>query len=264
MDRPRNEQQVGFNLSGEAVPVRTFIAVAERLADLLKEVEVAVAGQQGLEWLISDLRTGSANLAIVPVAQTHTSADGADLIIAAVMEGLAEVEAAAQRPSHFTNEALRYAKSLANAANGDGNRLSIFGGGQAEHRQVAISQRLAAHVDEIIGPASVALGSLEGRLEALTVHDAIAFSIYDSITNRRIMCRCNRETLDLAMKHFEKRVSVSGEIRFNARGEATSMKVDEVRPLRTGPLPQAKDIRGLFSDYQIDGDEWSKFVREKW
>ena len=33
---------------------------------------------------------------------------------------------------------------------------------------------------------------------------------------------------------------------------------------RTNPLPQAKDILGLFADHKIDTDEWSKFVREKW
>lgn len=146
---------------------------------------------------------------------------------------------------------------------GQGNeqRLGFSG---AAHRRVAISKRLVAHVDELIGTASVALGSLEGRLEALTVHDSIAFSIYDSTTNRRIFCGCSRETLNAAIKHFDKRVSVSGEIRFNARGEATSMKVDEVHPLGTGPLPQAKDIRGLFANHKIDSDEWSEFVREGW
>ena len=119
-------------------------------------------------------------------------------------------------------------------------------------------------VDRRTVSASVALGSLEGRIEALTVHGAITFSIYDSTTNQLIPCECSRETLDAAMQHFEKRVSVCGEIRFNARGEATSMKVDEVHPLGTGPLPQTKDILGLFADHKIDTDEWSKFVRKKW
>ena len=123
---------------------------------------------------------------------------------------------------------------------------------------------LVAHDEDPIGAASTAFGSLEGRIEALTVHDSIAFSICDSVTNRLTPCECSRETLKAALKHFDKRVSVRGEIRFNARGEATSMKVDEVHPLGTGPLPQAKDIRGLFADHKIDTDEWSKFVREKW
>ena len=111
---------------------------------------------------------------------------------------------------------------------------------------------------------SVAFGSLEGRLETVTVQDSIAFSIYDATTGRRILCNCNRETLNSAIKHFDKRVSVSGEVTFNVQGEATLMRVDEIRPLEIGPLPQAKDIRGLFSAHRIDIDEWSRFVREGW
>ena len=122
----------------------------------------------------------------------------------------------------------------------------------------------SASVAERMDLAHIALGSLEGRIEALTVHGAVAFSIYDSTVNRLTPCECSRETLDLAITHFDKRVSVRGEIRFNARGEVASMKADEVHPLGTGPLPQPKDIRGLFADHKIDTEEWSKFVREKW
>ena len=38
----------------------------------------------------------------------------------------------------------------------------------------------------------------------------------------------------------------------------------EVHPLGAGPLPQPKDIRGLFADHKIDTEEWAKFVRERW
>ena len=262
MDGQGNEQRLGFSLSGDAVAVKSFIAVATKLTDLLRELEISMTGREGLEWHIADLRMGSANLAIAPVTQSPESADKSPQIIDATMKGLEIVENSPQRPHHFTDQALRHAKELTKAANG-ADRLSIFSGG-AKPRRVSVSSRLVAHVDELIGTKSVALGSLEGRLEALTVHSSIAFSIYDSITNRRILCRCSRETLDAAIEHFDRRVSVSGEIQFNARGEATSMEVDEVHPLGEGPLPQAKDIRGLFADYKIDADEWSEFVREGW
>lgn len=263
MDGQGYEQRLGFSLSGEAVAVKSFIAVATKLTDLLRELETSVTGRDDLEWHIADLRMGSTNFAIAPVTQSPESADSASKIIDAVVKGIAIVENSPQRPPHFTDQALRDVKDLTRAANGATNRLSIFGGG-AEPLRVTVSQRLVAHVDELIGTKSVALGSLEGRLEALTVHGSIAFSIYDSITNRRISCGCSRETLNAVIKYFDKRVSVSGEIRFNARGEATSMRVDDVRPLGTGPLPQPEDIIGLFADHKIDTDEWSKFVREKW
>ena len=263
MNKPPTNQHVGFSLSGAEIPVSTFISVAKQLADLLRELEAALTSKRSLDWSIESLRMGSAELAVRPKSQSQDALDSGDAVITAALEGLAVVEDTARRPPHFTDQVLRQAKSLVNAAKDDANGLAIFGGNEAKRRRVAVSKRLVSHVDELIGTASVAFGSLEGRLEAVTIHDSIAFSIYDSITSRRILCSCNRETLDLAIRHFDKRVSVSGEIKFNNQGDATSITVDEVRPLGTGSLPQARDIRGLFASHKIDIGEWSKFVREE-
>ena len=263
MNKLQANQHVGFSLSGAEIPMSTFISVAKQLADLLQELEAALTGKRSLDWCIENLRMGSAELTVRPSAQSQDTLDSGSAVITFALDGLAVVEDTARRPPHFTDQALRQAKSLVNAAKGDANGLSIFGGSETAHRQVAVSKRLVAHVDELIGAASVAFGSLEGRLEAVTIHDSIAFSIYDSITSRRILCSCSRETLDLAIRHFDKRVSVSGEIKFTVQGDATSMKVDEVRPLGTGALPQARDIRGLFASHKVDINEWSKFVREE-
>ena len=262
MDQLQDENQIGFNLSGEAVSVRMFIAVAEKLANLLKELETSVTGQQGLEWIISGLRMGSANLAMRPYSQSSAVRSNGRAVITSVLDGLAIVEDTAQRPPHFTDQALGQAKSLVNAAKDNANGLAIFGGSEAKRRQVTVSRRLVSHVDELIGTASVAFGSLEGRLEAVTIHDSVAFSIYDSITNRRVVCKCDRDALDIAIKHFGKRVSVSGEVIYNVQGEATSIKVDAIQAFQTDPLPQAKDIRGLFSEHKVDIKEWARFVRD--
>ena len=167
------------------------------------------------------------------------------------------------RPPHFSDAALRSAKSLVSATKDGAGRLAVFGKSNgAAVRRVTVSKRLTAHVDELIGFSSVATGSLEGTLEAMTIHGSIAFSIYDSITDRRTQCNCSRKTLNFAIKHFGERVSVSGEIRFNVQGEPTAMRVDEIRPLGVGLLPQPEDMHGLFSDAPVDIDEWSRFVRE--
>lgn len=124
------------------------------------------------------------------------------------------------------------------------------------------SHRSAAHSDAVAGTLSVAIGALEGVVDALPPRGATTFSICDAISGRRIMCEGDREALDLAVKHVGKRVSVAGEISYNAQGDATSIKVDAVQAFEAGPLPQAKDIRGLFSEHKVDIDEWARFVRE--
>ena len=247
---------VGFSLSGDAVSLSMFTSVADSLAKLLGELETSITGTQLLDWHIEDLRVGSANLAIKPAALEPGNVELGNTVISSTLNGLALVEDSPKRPLHFSDAALRCAKSLVSATKYDAGRLAIFGGnGAAAVQQIAVSMRLAAHVDELIGFSTVAIGSLEGTLETMTIHDSIAFSIYDSITNRRTLCRCSRETLDFAIKHFGERMSVSGEIKFNVRGEPMSMRVAELRPLGDGLLPQPEDIRGLFSDDKVDMDQ---------
>lgn len=262
MDQAGNEQQVGFRLAGEDVPVEKFIAVASKLTDLLKELETSVAGEQGVEWQIANLQVGSASLSMRPRLTSLTGRAKANAVIGAALEGLAAVEDAAHRPPYFTDQALRSAKSLVVVAKDESNALAVFGEAQGAHRQVAISKHLVAHVDELIGPKLVAIGALEGTLETLTIHGATTFSIYDSITGSRLVCNCDRKALDLAIRYFGQRVSVSGEVNYDSQGAATSIKVDAIQAFPTGPLPQAKDIRGLFSEHKVDIDEWARFVRD--
>lgn len=262
MNKPLVNQHVGFSLSGAEIPMSTFISVAKQLADLLRELEAALTGQRNLDWCVENLRMGSAELAVRPSAQSQDALDRSGAVITSVLNGLAIVEDTARRPPHFTDQVLGQAKSLVNAAKDDTNGLAIFGGSEAKRRRVTVSRRLVSHVDELIGTASAAFGSLEGRLEAVTIHDSVAFSIYDSITNRRVVCKCDRDALDLAIKHFGKRVSVSGEVSYNVQGEATSIKVDAIQAFQNDPLPQAKDIRGLFSEHKVDIKEWARFVRD--
>lgn len=263
MERAGNDQQVGFHLSGDDVVVGKFIAVASELTALLRELEASVTGQQGVEWEIAAMSVGSASLAMRPHLPSPAAETNANAVIGAVLEGLATVEDAARRPPHFTDKALRSAKALAVAAKDNTNALAVFGEAQGPHREVAVSSRLVAHVDELIGGGSVAIGALEGTLEALTIHDATTFSIYETVGGRRVMCKCDRNTLNLAIRYLGERVAVSGEVSYNAQGDPTSIKVDSVRAFRTGTLPQAKDIRGLFAEHKVDVDEWSKFVRER-
>lgn len=263
MDQAGNKQQVGFRLSGEDIAVGQFIAVASKLTELLKELEASVMGEKSVEWRLADLQRGSARLAMSPHPPLPTGRADAFPVIGAVLEGLATVEETARRPPHFTDQALRSAKSLVNAARAGPNALAVFGEAQGVQRQVALSSDLVAHVDELIGTASIAVGSLEGTLEAVTIHDTVAFSIYDAITNRRVECKCDREILDLAItRYFGKRVSVAGLVSYNVHGDATTIKVDDVQPLGSADLPQAKDIQGLFSEHKVDIEEWARFVRE--
>ena len=248
---------------GEDIPLWAFLDAAGKFSDLLSELDVAVSGSRNLDWSIIDLSVGSANLAVEPTLKQEDGIDYGDMIISSALSGLERIEQEAKRPEHFTDEALKKAKELVRIINGKVEHIAVFGKAEgATTQRIPVTQRMAVHIDQLIGTNSVAIGSVEGVLETLTVHKGPEFAIYDVIAARRIRCICDRDTLNQLLTHLEERLSVKGEVRFNIHGEPTSVKVESFRPLGDRELPQAKDIRGLFSKNKIDISEWSQHVRK--
>ena len=259
-----SDRSIGLSFTGNDVPLRSFIGAAEKLAGLLSELEFSLSGARHLDWYVVDLHMGSANLAMRPKSASREGSGFGSTIISAALSGLETIEQEALRPEHFTDDALRRAKALAGSVDHEASGLTIFGdGGPMPMQQVPVTARLAVHVDQLIGPASVAVGSIEGAMEALSIHKGEEFAVYDTITDRRIRCLCDREMLNQVMAYLGGRMSVSGEVRFNVQGEPVSVKVASFLPLGREPLPQAEDVRGLFSIDKMDVDEWSRYVRKQ-
>ena len=192
-----NDRNIGLSLTGAHVPLESFTSAADKLAGLLSELERSLSGARHLGWYVADLRMGSVNLAIRPKSTSQGSAEIGNTIISVALSGLETIEREARRPEHFMDDVLRRAKALVGSVDHETSRLAIFGGGGPMPMQrVPVTERLAVHVDQIIGPASVAVGSVEGAMEALSIHNGEEFAVYDAITDRRIRCLCDREMLN--------------------------------------------------------------------
>jgi len=259
-----DHRNIGFSLKGRAIPFKAFNEASRNLLDLLVELDVSVSGKQNLDWEILELKTGSAELLVKPILKRNEEEDYGDEIISSALRGFGLIEQEPTRPDYFTDRILKKAKEFGLIANGKVECVIVSGKATHETQQsVSVTQRIAENVDKVIGTSSVALGAVEGVLETLTVHERPTFAIYDVIASRRIECICDRETLDKLLLYLEKRLLVKGEVRFNVGGEPTSVKVESFRLLEDEDLPQAKDIRGLFSEDKVSIDEWSQFVRNK-
>ncbi len=90
---------------------------------LLGEVSYAATGSYG-DWVITDLRFGSAMLATAPAALNGR----AEYVEELVVSGLRQVEAGSAKPIFFSESALRYSRILANLAADDGIELTLPSG----------------------------------------------------------------------------------------------------------------------------------------
>lgn len=250
---------VGLCLEGEEVSAATFFAAAGSLLTLLREVGRSVPGKP-VEWRLAELRGGSAVVTLRPSAD---AADRASATIHRALSGLAAMDAAARRPAHFPDRALRSARRLGSLAKGADRLVVSAGGVPAERSAFSVSERLAEHVTRLLPSTHTATGSIEGRMEALSIHGKNSFVVFDTLTGHGVECRCDRETLDRAAAHLGKRVLAKGEIRYGADGKPKWIAVEWFRLLGQQPLPRNEDMVGLLADDPIPIDEWSRYVRAK-
>ena len=108
-----------------------------------------------------------------------------------------------------------------------------------------------------------ATGSVEGWLEALTIHGRNSFTVFDTLTGHGVECRCDRETLDRAAAHLGERLFVKGEIHYGADDKPKWVAVEWFRLLGPGPLPRTEEMVGLLADDPIPMDEWFRYIKAK-
>jgi hypothetical protein len=90
------------------------------------------------------------------------------------------------------------------------------------------------------------IGTIEGKLETLTVRGSRKFNIWDRVTDRRVECSFPKDMLQEAIAAFAQRVAVHGRVRYSASGDPIRIAVEELRRLRSQEeLPQAKDLEGI-------------------
>ena len=253
---------IGLRFDRVEVPARVFLRAARALFQLVRAFERSRQGETKIVWSVTrpDLR-------VAAVAYEAREPGHRERAVATIGEVLSYLRQLEESPRHFLvaeGQALRRARTLGGAARAADARIEVWAEDASGESAVFVTARSAAHAEGLARPPGTEIGSVEGRMEGLTVHGRTAFFIYDSSTDARVECRCDRETLDRAAAHLGKRMIATGEMRYGADGKAAKVLVESFDLLEVGPLPQIEDIRGLLKDDPISIPEWSRYVREKW
>jgi hypothetical protein len=220
--------------------VDSLVLVLDNIAEILRDVESAVSESRPvIDWHIAAI-SFSSPLAVT-LSPTADPQGYARETITASIAGLRQIERSSEtRPMYFSINALERAKKLVSVLNRDVARLIVV---PSEGDAVTVSQRVAANVDALLPPPHEELGSVEGTLETLSIHEGNLFAIWDSVTGKRVECHISPEMLTEAHAAFGKRVSVSGRIRYSGLGRPASIRVEEIYvfPSRS-ELPQFADL----------------------
>ena len=160
--------------------------------------------------------------------------------------GLSQLETTPKRPAHFSDKALGLAKELANYATDDFQivvRNGTVGG--------KLSKQLSVNAEKVLGSPLESLGTIEGKLEALSLHGSKDFSVWPP-GGTAIKCLFGSR-LDLerdVLPAVNKRVAARGRIKTRPNGERVSVEVDELRVIGGKPA-SADEVRGILKGYEV-------------
>lgn len=248
---PKAELTIKVRAREDLVPVRSFLTVVQHALSILKDLEHGPSAEPPAEWKVSAASLQS------PLSFTIGSdASNSPALVREYLAIFEQTESSIESvQSKWSERVLQNAKSLVSVLN-DGISQITFATQGTE--PVSPTQRVAATVDYFLAPAYEDYGTLEGRLETLSVHGKTRFNIYDPLTGRAIACYFPIEQLEEAHAAFPKRVAVSGRTKYSRMGNPVSIHVESIRVLEgdvqlsqladtdlTGGMDSGKYVRGL-------------------
>jgi hypothetical protein len=246
-DRPG--ELLRFEVDAEDVTLGQLLHVEMTAWGLIREVtsEVAQVPREAVQWIVQSVRSDS------PITYTlRADADGiaspAVLRRAAhaIAHGVRELDAGESRPDGFNDEALERARDLGRAL-GERVRALRFSAGDGDVGR--LTQRVTANVEAILEKdVFEALGTVEGRLEAVNVHQRRYFNVYEDLRQRKVECLFAGSDIPATEigAAIGRRVSVFGTLLSRADGRVFRVRV---RDLEVFPepedLPSGDDVIGL-------------------
>lgn len=236
-----------LDLGIEGVPLGRLIEAQSRFLTMIREVAGSVVGNKDdVRWVVQDVEAGSLDLIVRPEpARKTVPPDLMPVVTQAVAGGLAELQNRAARPRHFSDLALDEARHLSRLRGRGITRIQVTAG----ETTTAVTDRVAAHVEEVVGRTIEATGSIEGTLEAVTVHGRRVFYVWDPLSGERIECdfghRIPAGEVGVAV---ERRVAVTGVVRYRENGSLVSIRAERLYIFPDDDdLPTADEVLGILA-----------------
>ncbi len=238
------------NRNKQGIDAELLLKALDASLEVLRELDSAISGGK-CEWRYTYLAVGS-GLSVIEGKIPQTE-DGPELVAglereleSLYVDGLVALDANPIMPTGFTTRAVEALLRLGSIISNDIVRIETSAGAS---KPVTITERIIANVKEVLGRNFTDLGSVEGRLETISLAGRPTFNVRDEITGHSVVCALMEGSLEEVKSALGKRVLVSGEVTYSRRGEAS-----EVSPVHTllvfgdAPIPTVEDIRGLESN----------------
>jgi len=230
-----------------------FSTVCTSLHACLKNIGRSI-GKKSPEFGISDLRMGSALMAVQP-----ESKNGEGFEIASLFENtVTALEQGQQVDRRLDYAALHCFRGFAGIARSRESSLTIAG--------VTLSDSFADNLAALLDPISTALGSVSGKLEAFTVHRQRVFTLYPPMSQEEVDCSFNRSELARVLDAVDKQVTVYGTLHYaQSKIFPVRVDVDDFEIVDSDEkLPNLLDAKGMLPPLSADNPLLDRKFSDEW
>jgi hypothetical protein len=227
------------------ISVRAFLTALHSELSILADLDAPISGEAkgSLDWVVTDLQIGSL-LVEVGSRSRYDDRNSGPEVAKRFVNGLGQLETEGSTPPYFSDITLRSAKKM----------LGLIGRNGATGLEVSthpdeiitLSPRAAMNIDELLPSRYTSLGSIEGKLEMISIHGPSRFLVYHARTHKAVNCKFDQARwLDKVKDALGHRVNVSGTVHYNSRGEPMRVDITDIRRLRIEEeLPTVAELAG--------------------
>lgn len=244
--------RVTLTVRGELreISLESFVLILRESHSILQELDKAISEQRNgtLKWVISGLQSGSA----VIEAESRVTRGDEDFgpeVVQHFIDGIHVIQIQGVTPARFSLDSMFSMRKIVRTLGTNG--VSTLDVAVPElDKSVELSSEAETNVQALVGVHHKSIGSVEGRLELISIHQrSRRFNVYHSITRKAVRCNLPKEIENEVVGSLGRRVIVSGLVSYNIRGEPLSVNVDNLRVLKEeNYLPSIDDMLGMAPD----------------
>lgn len=243
----------------EEVPARGFVEAISGSLEVLSELDSAISHKRAgtLRWMIGSLKYESPAMVTLRAVPLSEEVDVSAEVAQSYLGGLRVLQEGKNLPEIFSEAALNAVKQLARISDGV-KAIRI----QHKRDVIRITEQLAANIDELVSRTFESVGSVEGRLEMVTIHSQRYFRVYEPVHGRGVVCYFPLELLEIVKESLGGRVVVSGRLRSDRFGRPESITVTDFRVVpEEEALPKPSVLRGLVKGMTA-GEKAEEYLRK--
>jgi hypothetical protein len=263
-----------FEIKGdpESVSLDTYSQATHQVIGILRELDTAISRRSSgtLNWYISRLHNNGTLLLEVLSKQRHLkrqtseTADVSTEVATSFVTGLENIECHGTSPPYLTDAGMRKVQSMVSLIHKNGAKGFVASVPEVQQK-AEVSEKASQTISELLPSKTEAIGSVEGRLEAISIHGGKKFVVYHAITKKAVNCHFEQERfMEIVLRSLGQRVMVSGAIFSNAKGEPVKVAVSDLSLLKGQVrLPSVAEMTGSDPNFTgaLSTEEFIRSIR---